>query len=309
MTNLTQQKNPLELNIFQYNTVIKKLRAFFERLGFIEVPTQSRLSILAACEDPSTITPFTITNTCYPLPQTGQMWLEHELLRNPNVPGLFCMTTSYRDEKNPIQGRHNRIFPMFEFEARGDLNTLRQLEKELLFYLGFSHPAYFTYESLCEQYTCEELSAAHELRMQKEYGNVISLEYFPERTQPFWNMKSNADKIYNKIDVILHGMETIGSAERETSASKMRESFFSISGGEYAALLFKHFGRERVMAELEEYLALAFFPRFGGGIGVTRLVRAMLAEGLLSDVPYTNKVVAAANKIHHGAAVVNSHEL
>ena len=68
------------------------------------------------------------------------MWLEYELLNNPNVNVVFCITTSYRDEPNPIEGRHDKIFPMFEFEARGDIGDLKELEAELLEYLGFSEP-------------------------------------------------------------------------------------------------------------------------------------------------------------------------
>ena len=33
--------------------------------------------------------------------------------------------------------------------------------------------------------------------------------------------------------------------------------------------------------ELEEYLALPMFERFGGGIGVTRMVSAMKAHGII----------------------------
>jgi len=42
--------------------------------------------------------------------------------------------------------------------------------------------------------------------------------------------------------------------------------------------LFNHFGRKRVEDELEEYLELDMFERFGGGIGVTRMVRAILEK-------------------------------
>jgi hypothetical protein len=38
--------------------------------------------------------------------------------------------------------------------------------------------------------------------------------------------------------------------------------------------LFELFGKERVEKELEEFLSHDFFPRFGGGIGMTRLARA-----------------------------------
>ncbi len=41
-----------------FNEVIKKLRTFFLHKGFLEVHTQSRLSILAACEDPETISTY-----------------------------------------------------------------------------------------------------------------------------------------------------------------------------------------------------------------------------------------------------------
>ena len=66
-----------------YNELVQKMRGFFLDKGFIEVPTQSRLSILAACENPHSIATFEYNGEVWPLPQTGQMWLEYELLKNP----------------------------------------------------------------------------------------------------------------------------------------------------------------------------------------------------------------------------------
>ena len=71
------------INPKDFHVVTKKLREFFEHKGWVEVHTQSRLSILAACEDPHTISTFNYGGQVWPLPQTGQMWLEHELLKNP----------------------------------------------------------------------------------------------------------------------------------------------------------------------------------------------------------------------------------
>jgi hypothetical protein len=79
----------------------------------------------------------------------------------------------------------------------------------------------------------------------------------------------------------MHGQETIGSAERATNVDEMRDNFHTISDGEYAGLLYNHFGKKRVEDELEEYLKHDFFPRFGGGIGVTRMVRALEMSGLM----------------------------
>ena len=39
-----------------FDKTVSKMREFFKSKGFLEVHPQSRLSILAACEDPKTIT-------------------------------------------------------------------------------------------------------------------------------------------------------------------------------------------------------------------------------------------------------------
>jgi aspartyl/asparaginyl-tRNA synthetase len=258
-----------------YNELVQKMREFFLKRNFKEVPTQSRLSILAACENPHSVKTFEYGGLIWPLPQTGQMWLEHELLKNPEWDGVFCISTSYREEKNPIEGRHEMIFPMFEFEAKGTMRELHQLEVRLLEHLGFETPAICNYDNVCEEYGgVEILENEHEQRMWEEKGPVVSLQNFPLRTNPFWNMKHGGSNIYNKIDVILYGQETIGSAERSCNVEEMRNNFYTIENGGYCAKLFELFGKERVEKELDEFLSLDFFPRFGGGIGMTRMARA-----------------------------------
>ena len=49
----------------------------------------------------------------------------------------------------------------------------------------------------------------------------------------------------------------------------------------YAKIIFDKFSKERVEEELNEFLALDFFERSGGGIGVTRLIRVMKENKLL----------------------------
>jgi len=258
-----------------YNELVQKMREFFLKRNFKEVPTQSRLSILAACENPHSVKTFEYGGLQWPLPQTGQMWLEHELLKNPEWDGVFCISTSYREEKNPIEGRHEMIFPMFEFESKGTMRELHQLEVRLLEHLGFETPAICKYDDVCQEYGgVEILENEHEQRMWEEKGPVVSLQNFPLRTNPFWNMKHGGNNIYNKIDVILYGQETIGSAERSCDVEEMKNNFYTIENGAYCAKLFELFGKERVEKELEEFLSLNFFPRFGGGIGMTRMARA-----------------------------------
>ena len=270
-------------NMYDFNYATREMRKFFqEKKGFIEVPTQSRKSILAACEDPATISQYIFNGVNYPLPQTGQMWLEKELLENPDVKGVFCVSTSYRNEPNPVEGRHEKIFPMFEFESHGDMQDMMQLETELLSYLGFVevHKTN-TYDDACKHYDVDLLDYDEEEALCRQYTPCVFLKDFPLRTHPFWNMKHRGDGIYSKVDVIMHGMETIGSAERATDIQEMREQFHNISDGEYAQLLYNHFGMKRVEDELEEYLSHDMFERFGGGIGVTRMVSAMKSEGII----------------------------
>jgi len=73
----------LIINSKHFHYVTNKLRMFFINKGFVEVHTQNRLSILAACENPFSISSFQYMNKKWPLPQTGQMWLEYEILKDP----------------------------------------------------------------------------------------------------------------------------------------------------------------------------------------------------------------------------------
>ena len=276
-------------NCVDFNNAVKKLRSFFDSKGFIEVHTQNKLSILAACEDPTTMATYNYSGNVWPLPQTGQMWLEHYLLENPDKPGFFCLSTSYRNEPNPVPGRHDLIFPMFEFESRGTMEDMIVLEKELLEHLGFSKDMYpdnlypeGDYDDVANKYGVEILEHEHETQLETDHGPVFFLKNFPERTSPFWNMGRNSDGTHaNKVDVIIHGIETIGSAERSCDKESMRQMFNSISNGEYANTLYAQFGKERVLKEMNDFLSKDFMPRFGGGIGMTRIIRAMKISNLI----------------------------
>lgn len=279
-----------------FNEVSSSVRAFFAKKNMKEVHVQHRLSILAACEDPSTIATFEYAGSVFPLPQTGQMWLEHELLKNPLPSGYFCVSTSYRQELNPKPGRHNLIFPMIEFEIPGNMDALQSFESELLQHLRYpmreqynaadnSLEYYYPkgeYKDVALSYGVKELEHEHEAKLYDDYGPVFFLRNFPFETSPFWNMKANMSaKTANKIDVILTGFETIGSAERSTNPEEMRKMFYDISDGMYAKTLFSRFGKDRVESELNAFLEHDFISRSGGGIGVTRLIKSLKMENLM----------------------------
>lgn len=270
----------------EFNKVVSKLREFFQSKGFLEVHTQNRLSILAACEDPSTISTYSYAGQVWPLPQTGQMWLEYEMLKYPDrAPGYFCVSTSYRNEPNPVAGRHDLIFPMFEFELKGGMDEMVKLEKELVEFLGFGKKEKFVdvdYTETAKKYETPELEHEHEEKLCEENGPVVFLKDFPVETSPFWNMKMHEDgRKAHKVDVLLWGVETIGSAQRSTDPEVMRKQFYNISDEGYSKILFSNFTKDRVQKELEDFLSFNFFERSGGGIGMTRLIRAMKKSDLI----------------------------
>lgn len=273
------------INPKDYDFTVNRLREFFRNKGFIEVPVQHQLSILAACEDPRTMATFNYAGKLWPLPQTGQMCLEYELLTRPEEAGYYCISTSFRNEPHPVPGRHDLIFPMFEFETHGDINTLKRLEIELLDFMGFGLGGIgntVTYDFAALKFGVAELTGKHEELLWHERGPVVFLVKFPESTSPFWNMKrSDVPGYAQKIDVILYGIETIGSAERSTDHNEMRHRFHTISNGMYADILYAQFGEARVRAELEKFLSLPMIPRCGGGIGITRMIRALKMAEIL----------------------------
>lgn len=275
-----------KINPYEFDSVNKKVKSFFQSEGLIECFNQHLLSILASCEDPANLTEFTYAGNVWPLPQTGQMHLEEVILElGEQIKGLHCTTTSYRQEPNPVPDRHDLIFPMFEFEIPGNLDRLIDFEKSLLEHLGFGPKDSFPevdYMDMCEKYGVDELDHCHEMQLYEDYGPVVFLKYFPESTSPFWNMNRCEDKnLAKKVDVIICGIETIGSAERSCDADEMRRLFHTITDGSYANTLYEKFGKDRVEKELEEFLNHKFFVRSGAGMGGTRLIRAMKIMNLI----------------------------
>lgn len=275
-----------------FTELISKLRGFFTQNGFVETFPQPKLSILAACEDPKTVKSFEFGGNIWPLPQTSQMHLEEELIKNKeSIDGLFCLTASYRDEPSPIEGRHLRTFSMFEAERKGDFNNLIETISNLCYELGLVDSVedipIIKYDDLCEHYNVTELTSEHETMIWYEFGDVVAITYFPEKTSPFFNMKQSGkndkgEKTFKKVDFIVCGQETFGCAERSVDTEQMRESFNTISNGEYSGLLYEKFGKNRVIEELEDFLSLPMIPRWGFGMGIQRLMRAMKIKGLLN---------------------------
>ena len=175
----------------------------------------------------------------------------NEMLRDPNVVPETKKADSLLEEFK--QDRSHLAVVIDEYGEICGLITIEDILEELV----------------------GEIEDEHEYKMFNDFGACM-IKNFPESTSPFWNMSRNEDgNTSKKIDVILGGMETIGSAERSTDIEQMNHTFHTISGGLYADLLYSKFGKDRVEKELEEFLSYDFMPRVGGGIGMTRMISAL----------------------------------
>lgn len=274
--------NPKHHEHLDVNTTSFIINKFKEVIGGQEVYVQHLPSILAACENPHSILPFTYrsTNDVYAMPQTNQMWLEFYLLENRVNDVCHTVTYSFRDEidlDKRLQSRTvNKSFVMFEFEKRGNFNDLITTITDLVNSIGFTSIYEVSYEDVCAEFNVSIIDDRIEKELNKTYNaDVVLLKYFPERTNPFWNMKQDEKtKLYQKVDVIINGEECGGGAERSCDALNQLSKFYSIEDGKYAQRLFSEFGRDNTLAELTKYLKLQFFPRVGMGWGISRLVKA-----------------------------------
>lgn len=271
----------LPVNTFKFHHLMLRLRGFFLSRGYLEVHVQNRLSILS-CEKPEMM--LTISGSCpntgnvltWPLPQTGQMWLDRELLQHPEVPGVFAVSTSYRSHGNDAHPRLSTE-PMFEFTGHGEFPELLTLEHQLLHHFGFGDEVCeVTDADLAEMVRTRSVSE----RVMRTLGaSAILLRDFPIE-KASWTMRRNENETVRKADVYLghRKVETLSSAELSCDRDDMYMRFVTQAKGQYHKLLGHHFGEERVRAELDGYLKLQFTPRFSASIGITRLLEAMRAR-------------------------------
>lgn len=274
----------------EFDRIVSTIQAICKASGLLWWQP-SEPSILAACEDPETLLSYYELSTArvFPLQQTNQMWLEYALLsgirERADMPGLYCLTESYRDEIKQAQRHKDRIinkrFNMFEIEQQGGYQKFIALFIDILIALGVksSHIEKVSYKKACtllkqdpESYI---LTDADEVWLNQNVAPCVLLCFFPERTNPFWNMHMLHDGTAAKFDLILGGMECAGGAERSTDIPLQEKRFYTMPG--YKERLYSEFGQDRVLKELDYYFSLLtpLSVRSGCGIGLSRLAAGL----------------------------------
>lgn len=200
--------------------------------------------------------------------------------------GYFAHNTSTRNESRAGDGRREFKFPLTEFEfinqsEESGFDELAEFISKLLVHLGFDAPKLVEYEDECKKFGVEFIEDEEEQALCDKYGSTVLLGKFPLRSDPYWNMRHAGNGIFDKIDVIIHGFESAGTAVRSCNVDEMKKNIHLQDSGNYIQAMYNHFGKERVDDEINEYTDYKFVPRCGGGLGMSRIIRGMKIEGLL----------------------------
>lgn len=296
MTEAPTEIDPYPMTL--YHETFQRARNYCIEDGLLEVHPGCGQLRLRACEDPETMVAAQWKSMgVMPLPQSEQMGLESRLMHQKpeergTYPGLFCSGTSHRDEGDLGGGRRLRVFPMIEVEKWGTFQDLLDWQAGWLVHMGFEAPKVVDYRDFARHRGVTFLSNEDEAAL-ADFAPVVQLVNHPAGEDahgdswPFFNMvwMEDALGVYTqKCDVVVDGMEAGGSAARESRADVMRDQFFRSVYGRYSEALFRSFGREAVMEELEQYLSLfkegeeEANQRFGMGWGMTRIMAALAAR-------------------------------
>ena len=157
-----------------FDACVSKLREFFKYKMGLQKSILRAHTVYGCVRGSQTISTYNYGGKIWPLPQTAQMWLEDVLLSDPDLKGAFTVSTSYRNEPDPVPGRHELTFPMFEFEMKGNMTDLENLMISLCKDLGFSQTdGSFPggdYNNVAKMYGVKELEHEHEARLEDDYG-------------------------------------------------------------------------------------------------------------------------------------------
>ena len=283
------------VNPNDFKKCIYKMRNFFKSKGFIDLtPTHCTKNIISCYQDHK-------HKTIWPLSKC-----EHTLLLNPDKEGYFGIT-NYNSK--------TCSYMMFEFEGKGNINNLINIEKELMEYIGFEKNIIdnrnFTtnisnvydlhtknqmlskaltveykdyhngdYNKIIKALNVKNIGKKEEKLIQKKYGDIFLLKNIPRYESQFWNTNFE-NNIAKHVDVIVHGQKTIYSCERSCDIEQMYETFNTILNGQYADTLHNMYGDD-IENELHNYFSNIFFNRYGGNIDIIGMTRGMTISNLLN---------------------------
>jgi hypothetical protein len=258
----------------RYNTVIHLLRQFLDKLNFIELFTQNKLSILTICDDPKAMCTFNYGGYVWPLPQSSIIWLEYELLKNQELKGIYTACTTYKNDPNYTKKMSENVFeadivtPKFEFVTFGEYSDIIVLVVNLLQDLGFLDKYTFVnYSQVAKRRGSVDLNV-DDVAPTKV---VTFVEYTPVKK---WGMKYTS-KVY------ISQKEILTFAEHLTDSNELLETFLTLDNGHLSDYLYSQFSKERVDDELFKFINTRGKTTVSCSIDIPNLMNVMFDMNMI----------------------------
>lgn len=260
----------------KYSIVVNILRNVFDKLNFIEIHTQNRLSILTIFDNPKLMCTFNYGGFIWPLPQSNLTWLQYDLLTNSFLPGVYTICTSYKNDPNYSKqadsklGDTDIVLPYFEFVTFGKYNDMKNLILNVFEELGFGPKSKYnivSYNDVAKRRGSKEIINNESLS-----PGVVLLESL---SKPIWGVKKNCAS-----HIIIDKLEIATFMEYSTDSNDIIQSFLTINNGDNAEFIYSQFSKERVDNELYKFAHLNLLERVGCSINITNLIEVMETRGL-----------------------------
>lgn len=252
----------------KYSILINLLRNFFDKHNFIEIQTQNRLSVLVACHEPKLMCTLNYGGYVWPLPQSSIIWLEYELLNNTNIPGVYSLCTSYKNDPNYTRTMSENVFeadivtPLFEIVTFGQYTDMHNIVVNLLRDLGFMEKYTFQdYNQLAKRRGSRALSIS-DITPQ---NSVTFLENVPKLK---WGMESMSQVYINHSEILTFAHHT-------ADPNSLIQNFLTLDDGNVADYLYSQFSKERVDEELYKFAGVRGKSTISCSINILNLMAAM----------------------------------
>jgi asparaginyl-tRNA synthetase len=258
--------------------VLRSIREFFAKEGFVEVIPPVLVGATGACENVPTVFSFDYFGKKAFLAQTTQLSLEWYAYNG--VHRVYSVNKSFRAEPR-LTTRHQTEFTLIEFEARDmDLSQLINLQINLIRHIGkipFKVEV-MTYENAVQELQTaglnivygDDLSSQAEQILTAKHG-IVLVSHYPKDIK-FFNMKvSDGDKTVECCDLLLPGVgEAIGGSERENRHPIMEERLMTST---MLKQLIENGGNKTDFDWYLDLIKSEGVTRSGAGIGFDRIIQ------------------------------------
>jgi hypothetical protein len=256
----------------KYSFIINTLRNFFNKQNFVEIYTQNKLTLLSACNEYKLMCTFNYGGYVWPLPQSSVILMYYDLLINPELPGIYTLCTSYKNDQNYTKSMSDNflqadiVSPLFECITFGNYVDMYNTIIDLLTELGFNNSKYkfIKYADVAKKKGVKIVSYNDELGISTD-ADIVFLEYIPTLK---WGMKQTSKVIVNKLEIL-------SFSEHMKEPRDIIESFLTVDNGQLSEFLYSQFSKERIEDELYKFTDLKPKNVVSCSINITNLSTAM----------------------------------